>query len=278
MGVSVVILGQANTDWSFMALMALIMLSVCGIIALVAILAYLEKRNRNPHNTGPDSVCGRCGYSVRDLTTMTCPECGADLREVGIIPPDKPGRSKVEKPIKSEPATRAVTVLLTDMRDYTARFAQSSRDDAMALLRRHRDVVQPIVLRHGGQIVKSTGDGLIAVLDSPTEALLAALEIQKSIALLNEQAFSDKDKFQLRIGVATGEVAFVDGDVYGHPVNLASRLQSLGAPGDVYFSESTFHLINRSEIQFEPLGPTEIKGLAEHVNVYRCRPSLAGQS
>ena len=160
--------------------------------------------------------------------------------------------------------------MLTDMKDYTARSQESSREDVVTLLRRHRDIVQPLVQRRAGRIVKSTGDGLIAVFDSATDALLAGIDVQAAIAVNNAQSFTEQNKFQLRIAVSTGEVAFVDDDVFGQPVNLASRVQQLAQTGDVCFTDSTFHAINRKEINAEPMGAAEVKGVPGPINLYRC--------
>jgi class 3 adenylate cyclase len=245
--------------------------AIAAIILFGAFSVYVVTKHGKGRRPGSDPACGKCGYAVRGLTTFVCPECGADLREVGIIPPAPTKSAKSAQaapPITS--ATRTVTIMLTDMKDYTSRAENSSRDDALALLRRHRDIVQPIVQRRAGRIIKSTGDGLIAAFDSATDALLAGIDVQAAIALNNSQSFTEQNKFQLRIAVSTGEVAFVEDDVFGQPVNLASRVQQLAQPGDVCFTDATFHAMNRKEINAESLGPVEVKGVVGTVNLYRC--------
>ena len=225
---------------------------------------------RSRPSGGAEPACGACGYSVRGLSTMICPECGSDLREVGIVPPAK-SPAKDRKPVQGAASTsRTVTILLTDMKDYTARAQESSRDDGVALLRRHRDIVQPIVQQRAGRIVKSTGDGLIAVFDSATDSLLAGMQIQRAVALNNEQSFTEQTKFLLRIAVSTGEVTLTDDDVLGQPVNLASRVQQFAQPGEVCFTESTYHAMNRKEVTAQAMEPVEVKGIAGKVNLYRC--------
>jgi len=260
-------------------------IAVCIIVLVLIVLTALKwleliperfiHRRDSRQRPGAEPKCGQCGYSVTGLTTMVCPECGSDLREVGIVPPMK-SRSvkKMAAPGPGASSTRTVTVLLTDIKDFTLRTQDSSRDGALTLLRRHRDIVQPIVQR-SGRVIKSTGDGLIASFDSATDALLAAMEVQGAVELNNQQAFTEQDKFQLRIAVSTGEVAFVQDDLFGQPVNLASRVQQLARPGDVLFTDATFHAMNRREIDCQTLGPVEVKGMAEKISLYRCvRPNL----
>src|SRR5687767_6620225 len=64
---------------------------VAGAVAC-AILALWWAHRRRLRNFDPEPRCGQCGYAVRENTTLTCPECGSDLREVGIIKPDRATR------------------------------------------------------------------------------------------------------------------------------------------------------------------------------------------
>ena len=103
------------------------------------------------------------------------------------------------------------------------------------------------------------------------------MDVQSAVESNNAQAFKEEDKFQLRIAVSTGEVAFVENDVFGQPVNLASRVQQLAQPGDVFFTDATFHAMNRREINSESLGSVDVKGLIEKVNLYRCVQTASGE-
>jgi len=257
-------------------------LILAAILIVLAVLKRLEliperfiHRRDSRQRPGAEPKCGQCGYFVTALTTMICPECGSDLRAVGIVAPmTSRGVKEMAAPGQSASPTRTVTVLLTDIKDFTLRTQDSSRDSTLTLLRRHRDIVQPIVQRRSGRVIKSTGDGLIASFDSATDALLAAMEVQGAVELNNQQAFTEQDKFQLRIAVSTGEVAFVPDDLFGQPVNLASRVQQLAQPGDVLFTDATFHAMNRREIDCQSLGSVEVKGMAEKISLYRCvRPN-----
>ena len=243
---------------------ALLLLFFTG--AFIFGLIWLLRRKPTERKPAADPTCGKCGYIVKGLTTFTCPECGSDLREVGIISAAAPPRSSGMNP--SAPVTKTLTVMLTDMKDYTAHVADLPRDRMIALVQQHRGLVQPIVRHRSGRIIKSTGDGLIVVFDSATDALLAAIEIQAA-AQSEESSFSERQRLPLRIAVSTGEVTLADGDVFGHPVNLASRVQQLASPGDVYFTDSTYHAMNRAEIGFDAMGAAAVKGLADKVNLYR---------
>ena len=280
-----------------------------------------------------EQVCGSCGYRVRGLTSFTCPECGSDLRDVGIVQSHRRGAKHVALALKiiafiviwlligalvawvlapvrvririwtvfwafalvagvariilahlrpsrvseisgsdranraeaaqpDAPVTRTISVMFIDVQGYTQLAAGATRHGLIELIRRVRQVVEPVI-RHGrGRIVKTMGDGLLAVFDSATDAVLTGRDVQSAVTTLSPPV-------QLRIGVSTGEVALEREDVYGDAVNLAARLQQAAQAGEVYFAASTFHAMNRNEIPHERLEPIELKGLSERVEVFR---------
>ena len=160
---------------------------------------------------------------------------------------------------------RTLTVMFVDLVNYSAYAANRPRDGLIALIRRQRDLVQPIAARHGGRIIKSLGDGLLVTFDGATDAVLAAIRIQAAARDRNSFA----EPLELRIGIATGEVTLHDGDVFGETVNLASRLQQVAKPGEVLFTEMTCNMLNKNEVRYEPVGPVELKGIVNPVNVHK---------
>ena len=162
--------------------------------------------------------------------------------------------------------------MFVDLVGYTAQASRESRARLIAMLMRQRVLVEAVVLPRGGKIVKSLGDGLLVTLPSATEAILSAAEIQRR-GITNERraaaATSASAELPMRIGISTGEVVTHDGDVYGDCVNVASRLQSLASPGEVYFSEASYQTMNRAEVRHECVGEVQLKGVLEKVRVFR---------
>ena len=76
------------TNWLDLTLMGSLLVV---LITTVFAVRMIKARKRDPAVSG---TCGRCGYMVRGLTTFSCPECGADLREVGINPPQNQDDSR----------------------------------------------------------------------------------------------------------------------------------------------------------------------------------------
>ena len=120
-----------------------------------------------------------------------------------------------------ETGTRTLgTVLFTDIVDSTRR-AQEIGDEAWRhLLARHNEDMRVALNVHRGREIKTTGDGFLALFDSPTRAALCAAEMLRSSSAIG---------LAIRVGVHTGEVEVTDNDVRGIAVHTAARI--LGARG-----------------------------------------------
>jgi hypothetical protein len=90
-----------NAGWTPMNIGAWVLLLLLIIAAGTAVWLIVRLRGRRV----TDPVCGRCGYAVRGLPTFTCPECGADLREVGILTPRRGGPPSANPGTKTETGT-----------------------------------------------------------------------------------------------------------------------------------------------------------------------------
>ena len=101
--------------------------------------------------------------------------------------------------------------------------------------------------RHRGVVVKGLGDGLMAIFRSSTEAVLASVAIQRRLARRSRTSPVD---VRLRIGIGVGEVDVTDDDVFGYPVNEASRLCSACADGGILVSELAANLARRADVEY----------------------------
>jgi class 3 adenylate cyclase len=171
----------------------------------------------------------------------------------------------------SRPRSRTLTIVFTDLKDYTQRTANVPREGMRALLQKNREIVEGVVSATDGVIVKSIGDAYLVTYDSATDAVLAALAIQRAAARYNA-AGHPTGKLEYRIALSTGEVTIENGDVFGTPVNVASRVQALAEPGTVYLTESTLHAVNAAEVRVVEIGPREIKGIATPVRLFEAVP------
>lgn len=169
------------------------------------------------------------------------------------------------------PRSRTLTILFTDLKDFTQRAATAPRESFRALLIKNREIVEGVVSATEGLIVKTMGDAYLITYESATDAVLAALSIQRAATRFNE-AKHPSGPLEYRIAVCTGEVTIENGDVFGTPVNVAARVQALAEPGAVYFTESTLHAINAAEVRCIDIGTRELKGIATPVRLFEARP------
>jgi class 3 adenylate cyclase len=124
---------------------------------------------------------------------------------------------------------RLAAIMFTDIVSYTALMGEDEQK-AFEILRKSREIQQPIIQQFNGTWIKEIGDGVLASFPTVTEAVLCACAIQ--------QASSQIPGLKLRIGIHQGEVVFENNDVFGDGVNIASRIQATAAPGSIYISES----------------------------------------
>src|SRR5258706_118651 len=138
-----------------------------------------------------------------------------------------------------------------------------------------RDLIEPSIAEHHGRLVKTTGDGFIAIFDSPVEAVRCSIVIQQNTVGRNA-ALPKHHWIEYRIGVNLVDVIIEDNDVYGDAVNIASRLENMAGPGQVYISGGIYEQIkNKLVCGFESLGDRKVKNITDPVRVYRVLPDPA---
>lgn len=171
-----------------------------------------------------------------------------------------------------EQQTRSVgtrTVLFTDVVDSTAlrsTLGDTEADDLDASLRRLYDQA---VASHGGTIVKSLGDGIMATFEGAAHGIAAAIELQVRIRDRNTR----HPAVGIRVGVSTGDVSTSgDGDHSGTPVVEAARLCAAAEPGQILISDVVRVLAgSRSTDDLVELGPKDYKGLPRPLVTWEVR-------
>ena len=164
--------------------------------------------------------------------------------------------------------TRVLTIVFTDIKGFTERTSHIDREAVSRLLQKHEELLLPLVKNYDGVLIKTIGDAFLLSFASPTNAVLCAVMMQERLKEFNSSV-SDSEKIEIRIAMNTGEVILRDGDVYGEPVNVASRIESLTEANEVWFSESTYLAMNRQEVPTSLIGEYRLKGIPEAVRVYR---------
>ena len=170
---------------------------------------------------------------------------------------------------------RLAAVLAADAVNYS-RLMGRDEVATLATLRAHRDeLIDPEVTRHGGRIVKTTGDGLLVEFKSVVAAVRCAVEVQRGMADRNRDVPTDQ-RLAFRVGVNLDDVIVVGDDIFGDGVNVAARLESIAEPGTVCVSGTIFDRVkDRVDCCFTDLGLQHLRGFAEPVRVCRVEPTGA---
>ena len=197
----------------------------------------------------PDSIYeippGHDAWVVGDEPWVTVEWTSA--RIVGIAP-DGPGERTL------------ATVLFTDIVDSTATLERLGDPAWRDLLLRHNARLRDDLNTFRGREVTTTGDGFLAVFDGATRAVRCGVAMARTAHDLG---------LPIRVGMHTGEVEFVGGNVRGVAVHAAARVMSLAGPDEVFVSATTSELLEGSGVRLEDAGAHELKGLTGRRQVFR---------
>ena len=157
--------------------------------------------------------------------------------------------------------------MFVDISGYTKRTSLTTREKFIHLLDTYKSIVEPVFSEYKGRIVKEIGDACLVVFESPTNSVLCGIELQNKVAEHNRSA-NFKDRFHIKVAINAGEVHLKDNDIYGEPVNIASRLEKMTPPGKIYFTEAVFLAMNKNEAPVQYIGDKKIKGLPRKLGIY----------
>jgi len=171
---------------------------------------------------------------------------------------------------QAEYERRLAAIFSADVVGYSRLMAEDELD-TIRRLRAHRSEVGTIIDRHGGRVVDDPGDNVLAELSTASDAVSAALELQRVVAARNEDVEPGR-RMELRIGIHVGEVTADAHRIYGNGVNIAARLEGLAAPGGICISQVVREQIrSRMAVACDDLGEQEVKNIPEPVRVFAVR-------
>ncbi|MDD2714301.1 MAG: adenylate/guanylate cyclase domain-containing protein [Candidatus Wallbacteria bacterium] len=162
-----------------------------------------------------------------------------------------------------------LSVMITDIQGFTSQSSAFSRDEVLGLIRRHSQLMKPVINFYGGTIVKTVGDSFLCTFPSATDAVVCAIIIQLLLKEYNQKQVEDR-KISLRVVINSGDISIEGHDIFGDAVNIASRMEGLDCfpGGTIGISETTYLLMNRNEITATKIGPKDLKGISNPVTVY----------
>lgn len=163
--------------------------------------------------------------------------------------------------MQAELTRKPSVVFFSDIVGYTRLMGQDE-NAAFELMKLNLELHKRILDQYHGTIIKELGDGILAVFETVPEALTASLEIQKKCPKKNS-------KYKIRIGLRSGEIIFDHGDVFGDAVNVASRIQSVGVPSSIIFSDRVYKEIVHDEFfKTVKLGTFDLKNVSHPLELY----------
>jgi class 3 adenylate cyclase len=168
---------------------------------------------------------------------------------------------------------RLATIVAGDISGYS-RLVQIDKEGTRDRVKRiERELVGPSILEHNGRLIKTTGDGFVAVFDSPVEAARCGIHIRQS--MIERNALLPKHhRIKYRIGVNVGDVVTETTDIYGDGVNIASCLAAMAGPAQIFISSGMYEQMKHKLacVGYQSLGDRKIKNITDPLRVYRLLP------
>lgn len=135
-------------------------------------------------------------------------------------------------------------------------------------LREHRKVTDALVAKHGGRLVKSTGDGVLLEFPSVVDAVECAVAMQAVMAERNQGVPEDR-RMLFRIGINLGDILIEGDDILGDGVNVAARLEGIAKPGGICISSSAYdQVLGKVAVEFSDLGEQILKNIVRPIRAY----------
>src|SRR5215469_14643084 len=167
---------------------------------------------------------------------------------------------------------RLAAIVCDDVAGYS-RMMGADEAGTHATFKAHRSAIYPIILNHGGRLVKNTGDGFLLEFPSIVGAIEAAIAMQTVMAERNHHLPADR-AMHFRMGVHMGDVMADEDEVFGDDVNIAVRLQTVSQPGGVAISDKAhIEAGKRLSVALTDAGLHRFKNIADPIQVWNWVPA-----
>jgi adenylate cyclase len=148
---------------------------------------------------------------------------------------------------------KLTAILSADVKGYS-RLMSQDEEATVKTLKQHRESISGLILDHGGRVVDSPGDNILAEFGSVVDAVKCAVEIQKALKTKNAGLPEDR-RMNFRMGVNLGDVIEEDDRIYGDGVNIAARLEGLSEGGGICISGTAFDQVkNKLSVGYQYVG------------------------
>jgi class 3 adenylate cyclase/pSer/pThr/pTyr-binding forkhead associated (FHA) protein len=155
---------------------------------------------------------------------------------------------------------RNVVVMFTDIKGSTAYFEKYGDVAGLMMVHQCNDMLRLVVEQHNGRVVKTIGDAIMAIFDNCKDSVEASVEMQKALITFNAPK-PEQDHVFIRIGLNYGSGIVKSNDVFGDVVNVASRVESVGAAEQIVISESVREKVEPlNQFKIVHMGKFSLKG------------------
>ena len=163
---------------------------------------------------------------------------------------------------------KELTIMFTDMVGYS-RLVNTNQTKALSLLEEFNTINFSNIEKYNGKIIKLIGDAVFAEFDSAYDATRAAIDMQKDIKKRNKLS-KRTDLFSMRVGLHKGKVIVKDNDLFGHTVNIGSRIEGIAPIGGIAISSQTYKEIkDKNDVQSRKIGFVKLKNIKYPQAVYK---------
>jgi class 3 adenylate cyclase len=162
------------------------------------------------------------------------------------------------------------TVVFADLTGSTGVFEKLGAEAATRAITGLTDWIGRVCQAHGGRVVKTLGDGVLALFPGGEDAIEAVVQLQREHAR-RQSRHGSADAMQLQVGMACGQIVEVAGDCYGDAVNVASRLSDLSGARQILATDSVVDQLRGAPpgMRFHPLGLVPIRGREQECRLFR---------
>ena len=157
-------------------------------------------------------------------------------------------------------------VVAADMVGFSRLMQEDETNTILRQKKYFKEIINPDLNKFNGKIIKTTGDGFLAIFENNQESLDFSFEVQSKIIKEEKLIIPDK-KIWYRFGIHFGEIILEDNDVFGNVVNIASRLESISDSGGISFSKKFFETINSLKYKVINTGLQVLKNIKNPIEV-----------
>src|ERR1700742_1580930 len=167
---------------------------------------------------------------------------------------------------------RLAAVLVADVAGYSRLMHLNEEATHARVTTLLSHTILPAIDEHGGHVIKSTGDGLLAEFASAVDAVRAAMQFQGAVYTRAMKDLRD-DRILFRVGINIGDIIVGTDDIFGDGVNIAARLEGVSEPGGICLSSSAYDQVyGKIGVGFADLGARDLRNIARSIRAYAVVP------